>query len=129
MALKTIFIVEDDLSIRTALKLLFEEEGYPVLLAKHGQEALDLLESSKHKFGLILLDFMMPVMDGPTFLLELKRNHPKILSSIPIFIITAGNNYTHQVTIKTTGLLRKPFDMDELFSVVTRYCGAEITKV
>jgi chemosensory pili system protein ChpA (sensor histidine kinase/response regulator) len=124
MAFKTILIVEDDLSIRTSLKLLFEGDGYPVLLAKHGQEALDLLEKSPtSKIGLILLDFMMPVMDGPTFLLKLQRNHPEILSSIPIFIITAANIDTHRVTIKTTGLLKKPFDMKELFSVVTRYCG------
>ena len=129
MAFKTIFIIEDDLSIRTGLKLLFEGEGYPVLLAKHGQEALDILEkSSSHRLGLILLDFMMPVMDGRTFLLELQRNHPEILELIPIFIITAGNKDTHQVTIKTTGILKKPFDMDELFSVVTRYCGGNINR-
>jgi CheY-like chemotaxis protein len=122
MALKTILIVEDDPSIRSGLQLLLEGEGYPVLCAKHGQEALGLLESSTSKLGLILLDFMMPVMDGPTFLLELQRNHPKILGSIPIFIITAGNG-THRIAIKTTGILKKPFDMNELFKVVTRHCG------
>ena len=123
MAFKTILIVEDDQSIRSGLKLLFEGDGYPVLVAKHGQEALDILEkSSSHKLGLILLDFMMPVMDGAAFLLELQRNHPKILDSIPIFIITAGND-AHQVTIKTTGILKKPFDMDELFRIVIKYCG------
>jgi len=124
MAVKTILIVEDDLSIRSGLRLLFEGEGYPVLVAEHGQEALDILEkSSSSKIGLILLDFMMPVMDGPAFLLELKRKHPKILERIPIFIIAAGN-ITHRVAIKTTGILQKPFDIDELFKIVTRYCGA-----
>ena len=124
MAFKTILIVEDDLSIRSGLKLLFEGEGYPVLCAKHGQEALDLLEKVPgQKLGLILLDFTMPVMDGSTFLLELQRNHPKILRSIPIFIIAAGD-VAHRVTIKITGTLQKPFNMEELFRIVTKYCGA-----
>jgi len=116
--------VEDDESVRSGLKLLIEAEGYPVLAAKHGLEALNIIKKrSNHKLGLILLDFKMPVMDGPSFLLELQRTKPEILDSIPIFIITAGYNEEHQATIKTTGILKKPFNIKELFSIVTRYCG------
>jgi CheY-like chemotaxis protein len=124
MALKTVLIVEDDQGIRSGLKSLFEGEGYPVLVAIHGQEALDLLEmnATSKKIGLILLDYLMPVMDGSAFLLELQRKHPKILSSIPIFMITAGSG-SHRVTIKTTGILQKPFDLDELLRIATQYCG------
>lgn len=117
--------MEDDESVRCGLKMFFEGEGYPVLAAKHGQEALDLLgKISIEKLGLILLDFKMPVMDGPAFLSALQQENPQILVSIPIFIITAGNNDTHQTTIKTTGILKKPFDMAELFRIVTLHCGA-----
>ena len=125
MALKSILIVEDDESVRLGLQLLFEGEGYHVLVADHGQKALDILEKGPiHKIGLILLDFMMPVMDGPAFLLALKQKHPKVLASIPIFLVTGKSNIRHQVTIKTTGTLRKPFIMEDLFKIVTRYCGA-----
>jgi len=95
-----------------------------VLLAQDGQKALDLLQKSSvlPKLGLILLDYMMPVMDGATFLLELQRNHPQILSAIPIFLITGRNDTTH-VTIKTTGTLQKPFDMEELSTIAARYCA------
>ena len=124
MVFKSILIIEDDESVRLGLKLLFETEGYLVLVAQHGQEALDILEKSfDHKLGLILHDFKMPVMDGPAFLLELQRKHPKILERIPIFIITAGTNDSPPMTIKTTGILKKPFDMNELFRVVKQYCG------
>jgi len=127
MVVKSILIVEDDESVRSGLKLLFETEGYLVLVAQHGQEALDILEKSfDHKLGLILLDFKMPVMDGPAFLSQLQRKYPKILLRIPIFIITAGNNDTHHVKIKTSGILKKPFDMNELFRVVKQFCGVPL---
>ena len=72
MSRKFILIVEDDANIRESLQEAFGCEGYSVLLAKHGQAALDILmTSSTSKPGLILLDYMMPVMDGPAFLLEL----------------------------------------------------------
>ena len=123
MDCKPILIVEDDMGIRSSLREFFEGDGYPVLLADQGQAALDLLGmDSTPKLGLIFLDLMMPVMDGPTFLLELERNYPKIFSQIPIFVITAEGD-AHRLTIKATGFLKKPFDMNELSRVVTQYCG------
>jgi len=90
MTRKPILIVEDDLGIRSCLQDLFEIEEYPVLLAKHGQAALDLLAmSSTPKPGLIFLDLMMPVMDGFAFLSELEQKHPIIFSHTPIYIMTA----------------------------------------
>ena len=125
MGIKSILIIEDDESVRAGLKLLFEEEGYSVLEAIHGQDALDILDKKlSRKIGLILLDFKMPVMDGPTFLRELHQNRSKILSTIPIFITTASDNNIRQVPLKTTGILTKPFDMDELLRIVNQYCGA-----
>jgi CheY-like chemotaxis protein len=124
MSKKSILIVDDDLSIRECLQVAFEGEGYPVLLAKHGQAALDILmTSSTPKPGLILLDHMMPVMDGPAFLLELQRIHPEISAHTPIFIMTARADI-HQLTIKATGLLRKPGDLAVLFGLAARYCAS-----
>ena len=122
MSEKSILVVEDDRNIRESLQEVFGGSGYPVLLAEHGQAALDMLmTSSAPKPGLILLDLMMPVMDGPTFLLELQRNHPEIFVHTPIFIMTARAD-THLLNLQTTGLIRKPFDLAELFSLAARYC-------
>ena len=123
MAYKPILIVEDDVGIRSCLEVLFELRGYPVLLAEHGQAALDLIKTSATpKPGLIFLDLMMPVMDGPTFLSELQRNHPQVLADIPIFMMTASPD-KHRLTIKTTGFLKKPFELSELSRIAAQYCA------
>ena len=114
MACKPILIVEDDADIREALQAFFEAEGYPVLLAKHGQAALDLFGmNSTITPGLIFLDLTMPVMDGAAFLAELQRNYPIVFQKTPIFIMSARAD-THSLTHMTTGFLKKPFDLDQL---------------
>ncbi|MBI2522208.1 MAG: response regulator [Bdellovibrio sp.] len=118
---KPILIVEDHFEIRSMLYEFFKSEGYPVLLACHGQEAIELLErDSTPRPGVILTDFSMPVMNGPAFLLELKRKHPKIFADTPIFVMTADAD-THVLNLKITGFVRKPFDLNELSNISARY--------
>ncbi len=122
MAHKPILIVDDDPDISSCLQEVFEGEGYPVLLAADGQEALRLLQIGTFlKPGLIFLDFMMPVMDGPTFLLELERTQPELFAQIPIFGTSAGGDKL-RFNSKTTGFLKKPFDLDELIKIASGYC-------
>jgi CheY-like chemotaxis protein len=81
-----VLVVDDDLSVRTALKELFETEGYAVVLAAHGRAALNHLRAGVRP-SVILLDLMMPVMDGWDF-----RAHQLAdpeLRDIPVFILTA----------------------------------------
>jgi len=126
---KPILIVEDDLGISESLQEYFESEGYPVFLAKHGQAALDLLEmSSTPKPGLIFVDLMMPVMDGFTFLSELQGKHPIIFAHTPIFVMSARAD-TQKLQIKTTGLVIKPFELEELAKIAARYCGTSAPPV
>lgn len=122
MAIKSILIVEDHQAIRSALQEFFKGEGYSVMLACHGQEALDILaKPSTPKPGLILIDSRMPVMDGPTLLLALENNYPKIFSETPIFIMSAGTGQD-RANLKATGFLEKPFNLDDLFSIAAKYC-------
>jgi CheY-like chemotaxis protein len=85
-ALDTVLVIDDDLSVRTALKELFETEGYAVVLAANGRAALNHLRGGLRP-SVILLDLMMPVMDGWDFRSE-QLAAPE-LKDIPVFILTA----------------------------------------
>jgi CheY-like chemotaxis protein len=82
----TVLVVDDDLSVRTALKELFETEGYEVVLAANGRAALNHLRGGLRPC-VILLDLMMPIMDGWDFRAEQLASED--LRDIPVFILTA----------------------------------------
>lgn len=119
---KTILIIEDDLGIRSSLQELYESEGYSVLVASNGRAGLDLLDDeSKATLGLILLDLMMPVMSGAVFLAELQRAHPALYATVPVFVISAAGD-AQLLTVKPTGCLKKPLDLEELTALAKRHC-------
>jgi CheY-like chemotaxis protein len=117
---ESILIVEDDPSIRNMLRLALEMSDYSVAAAENGQEALSLLCESDYKPRLILLDLMMPVMDGWTFARKLDES-PK-LKDIPFVILTAFADRAGSIP-NSRGLLRKPVDLSKLMSFVETYCG------
>lgn len=114
----TILVVEDDHDIRVSVRNLLEDEGYRVLSVTNGRIALDLLERADPAPSLIILDLMLPVMDGWQFA-ERLRARPR-LADIPIVIMSA---YDHPPPPKgTVGFVKKPVDTDLLLGVVDRYC-------
>jgi CheY-like chemotaxis protein len=122
MAKPRILIVEDDASVREALAIFLEGEGYNVVEAGDGAEALAQLRGSE-PFGLILLDLMMPVMNGWEFR-DAQTSDPT-LASIPVVVITADNSAVQQAArAGVAGCLLKPLEFPELLTYVGRYCGA-----
>lgn len=114
-----IAIVEDDTEIRESIRDALECEGYEVQTFKNGQEAIQgLAEASP---SLILLDLMMPVMDGWKFLEEKKRLGPT-LSEIPVFIVSAVADPSKVKEAGAKGYIRKPLDLDVLLKLVEGYC-------
>lgn len=113
---KLVLIVEDDPDTRRALEHVVKAAGYPVATAEHGQAALDYLLTANDSPGLILLDLMMPVLDGWQFLEEARQN--PALSSIPVVVTSAAPD----LPTDTAGALRKPLDLDELVGVLHQYC-------
>jgi len=118
---KTIFLIEDSKEIRTLVQILFESEGYAVASAHDGHDALDKLRSMPKLPSLILLDLMMPVMDGYQFRQEQLKD--PLLATIPVYIMTADGN----VDVKAAGLgveggLRKPVDIETLLEVAEKHC-------
>ena len=118
---RTVLIVEDDLDIREALSQVLEFEGYPVVTATNGQEALTYLEHAEAP-GLILLDLMMPVMDGWQFRQEQLR-HPEWVD-IPVVIVSADGQVSQKAAlIGAASYLKKPVELDTLLDTVAQYCG------
>ena len=115
---KCILIVEDDPDIRGMLNQLFEGEGFQVLQAENGKDALEVLRSSP-KPDIILLDLLMPVMDGYGFRKVHETDYQ--LSSIPIVLMSAeGQLDIKQMKIGLALSVRKPIDIDTLLSVVAK---------
>ncbi|RYZ41944.1 MAG: response regulator transcription factor [Myxococcaceae bacterium] len=117
----TLLVVDDDMDIRDALQDVLELEGYAVQLAADGLEALERLRSSEPRPQLILLDLMMPRMDGVTFCEALR--HERACSDIPVLVASADLDVRETVDgMDVAGYLRKPLDLSALLSTVKRLC-------
>lgn len=118
---KDIFVVEDSKDIRDLIQLLYESEGYHVELAIHGQDALDKLKRRTTRPGVILLDLMMPGMDGFQFRREQERD--PALSQIPVIIMSADANAENKaLNVGAQGYLKKPVALKTLLAVAEKYC-------
>lgn len=117
-----VLLVEDDLEIRETLESLIALEGYSIKSAPNGKEALSVLAGSSDNPSLILLDIMMPVMNGYEFR-EQQLQNPKI-ADIPTAVISAdGNIIEKSARLKVTEFLKKPMDLSALFALLERFCG------
>jgi len=120
---KNILIVEDDLDIAENLKTLLSLEGYSSEISKDGLDALNRLRDGSPRPSLILLDLMMPVMDGFQFYRE-QQSDPTI-AGIPVVVMTAGGNVEAKVQkMGIQAYFRKPLDVDKLFATIERLLEA-----
>jgi CheY-like chemotaxis protein len=115
---KEICIVEDDPDIRDVLASLFEMEGYAVETAANGREALDLLHRKNTLPCVVLLDLMMPVMNGWEFIDEARRNYSN--SSLPIVIMSAIAEQARPLASQVSGFVKKPTDISTLLNLVKK---------
>jgi CheY-like chemotaxis protein len=115
---QSILVVEDDADIRATVVDILETEGYHTLAAANGKEALDILATIP-KPCLVLLDMMMPIMNGRQFLDELMSNAN--LAPIPVMIVSAIGDRTD--TRGSVGFLKKPVDLEVILKVVSQYCN------
>jgi CheY-like chemotaxis protein len=118
----TILIVDDDPGIRQLLSVFLNHKGFTAASAANGQEALEYLQSNPELPDLILLDLMMPVMDGATFR-HTQRADPA-LAGIPVVVISAAENIAVQApTLTADAYVPKPIDFDRLAEVIEQYTG------
>lgn len=106
---RKVLVVEDNEINRAALCVILSSQ-YTVLEAENGEQALSLLEKYREGISLILLDIVMPVMDGYTFLKRLKADHK--LNSIPVIVTTSNNSEADEVAALSHGatdFITKPY--------------------
>ena len=121
IALATVLVIEDDPDMRELERTALTCNGHEVMLACNGREGLRELEQRRP--CVILLDLMMPVMDGLTFLVERQRRG--LGTDVPVVCVSAGGN---EIVSRAMGLgaqdcIQKPADFAELCERVDHYCG------
>jgi CheY-like chemotaxis protein len=117
--LKKILVIEDDTSIRELLVELLEAEGFHVVSATNGQEAVSILEKQS-TFDLILVDLMMPVMDGYSFRAE-QLKHP-LWSKIPTVVMSAEANAKEKMKpFQISAFLSKPVDLETILKTINLF--------
>ncbi len=121
-----VLVVEDDSDIREIIVKLLQDRGYRVTAVKEGSEALRWLRKEERKPCLILLDLMMPVMDGPSFRLEQRRD--PTLAHIPIVVLSAYADLHETIAdMAASAVFMKPIDLTALLRVVDEHCSARAT--
>ncbi len=117
-----ILVVEDDVDIRDALVGILRDEGYEVFGAANGQEALDYLNGRERQPALILLDLMMPVMNGWQF--RAAQQQRAEIAEVPVVVISADGGVPQKAaSLQAVGYLKKPVELDTLLDLVAKYAG------
>lgn len=109
-----ILVVEDDKGIREAIQIYLKNQGYRVFLAENGQEGLDIV--NKETIHLAIVDIMMPVMDGITMTMEIRKQY-----DFPIIFLSAKSEDIDKITglnIGADDYITKPFGSMELLARV-----------
>lgn len=114
----TILHIEDDECIKMALGLALNDEGYKVFTAKNGKEALEFLALKSTEIDIILLDVMMPVMDGFTFYNE--KIHNESIAKIPTIIYSADDRNKSKVAALGLPYISKPFNLTDIFEGIEK---------
>ena len=115
----TILVVEDEFGIAEVLQSALTDAGHDVVIAINGKQGLERLKETRP--DLVILDFMMPVLDGPSMLREMKRT-PEF-SSIPVMLMSSLPQSTvmQEAGGKYDGFLRKPFRLTIVLEMVNSF--------
>jgi two-component system chemotaxis response regulator CheY len=116
---RTILVIEDDAGIRESLVECLATEGFDVLPATNGVDGLARLRARRP--NLVVLDLVMPVMNGAEFLDAVSRD--AALADVPVLLMTAAMPPPGATLPRVSGYLAKPFELDELLEAVERHCA------
>jgi CheY-like chemotaxis protein len=112
-----VLVAEDEVAIRTLIQTSLEEWGYTVLTAEHGAQALELFDRAQDQIVLVLLDVIMPVMDGAETAVELQTRKP----DVPILMMSGISDHAalrRVGDLRIAGFVPKPFAPDQLAQAI-----------
>ena len=116
---RTVLLVEDDYDVRETVREVLADEGYQVVVAADGQEALDRLRGGCAPF-VIVLDMMMAGMNGLQF--RAAQRADPALAGIPVVVLTANRDIERRAEeLQAAVYLRKPAQLEELLEVLRRF--------
>jgi CheY-like chemotaxis protein len=116
---RTVLVVEDDPDTLDAIASILEDAGYDVLRAANGREALRRLDDCEGRCDLILLDLLMPVMNGWDF--RRRQRETPAFADIPVYLMSAGAHLAVvRDELQAAGCVPKPVDASEILDVVGR---------
>jgi CheY-like chemotaxis protein len=118
-----VLIVEDDPDMRESMESVLTYAGHSIAAVADGAEALNWLSGNRPQPCVILLDLMMPGMNG--FELRSRLRADPVLSAIPVLVLTgAGNLVDRKGAELHAEILRKPVDLKDLLAAIHRHCAA-----
>jgi CheY-like chemotaxis protein len=112
----SILIVEDEPGTRQALEMLLDLEGYAVVTTANGMQGLHAL--ARTDFDLVITDHMMPMMDGMTFLSEMRKDTR--LQGVPVIMISASPRPPESMAALMDAFVAKPFEIPTLLRLIER---------
>lgn len=116
--MRTVLLVEDDVTIRELLIEFFEDTDFKLEAVANGADALTLLKSDlKPRF--ILLDSQMPFLSGAEFMEEFRKHSSH--AEIPVYLFSAGNVEAEAKELGCAGFLKKPFNLPALIALLEKY--------
>jgi len=113
-----VLVVDDDPDILDAVSEILADEGYRVARARHGAEGLERIAAERP--ALVLLDLMMPVMDGATFARILRERGG---TRLPVVLLSADGRRERALEVAADAFLPKPFDIEALLALVAQWAG------
>ena len=121
----SIVIIDDDADVRDIITFALENDGHKVLSFENGKVALEALSSmaKENLPGMLIVDYLMPEMDGATFIKEIRNNYPHTLGKIPVTLTSAmGALDPEMKDAENLFHLHKPMDLDDLLKLVRKHC-------
>jgi CheY-like chemotaxis protein len=121
---RTVLVVEDDQEVRDAIAEVLEDCEYKALPAANGAEALERLRTAAPQPCVILLDVMMPTMDGWEF--RAAQQSDPAMKDIPVVLLSAHTDVKSAAAqMQVAGFLPKPVAIDKLIETVEKFCVAD----
>lgn len=125
LASKKILVAEDSSIIINLVRKVLQFEDYEIHEARNGKEVLEMVQNEP--YDLILMDIIMPVMDGMTCIKKIRANENPKIANLPIVVITGNYKNYQQEDFEAVGVhtyLQKPFNFDRLLEIVRNYMEA-----